>query len=137
MKKLLVSIAIASIAQPLCAQEAGFAWFVTKGHSEPVILAPAFRVEDLLGNPTLDIDASLMLRPLDGIRLGGSLTISRMIATNLRGTIGIGGLASDVLTWSSIRPGLVLGVTAILGRSTVATVSLNGGSPSVMLAVRF
>jgi len=113
MRKLLIlsSLILASVTP---AQELGGAWFVTRGNSQPVALVPLARVDDLFGISWLDLDLSVMVRPTDGVRLGGSLTFSAPIARNVWATVGVGGLAGDRFEWSSVRPGLVLGVTVRL-----------------------
>lgn len=110
MRKALIAASIGIVAASASAQELGGAWFVTKGNSQPVALVPVTRVDDLFGLSWLDLDLSLMVRPTDGVRLGGSLTFSAPIARNVWATVGVGGLASDRFEWSSVRPGLVFGV---------------------------
>ena len=109
MRKALIlsSLLLASVTP---AQEIGGAWFVTKGSSQPVALVPVTRADDLFGLSWLDLDLSLMVRPTDGVRLGGSLTFSAPIARNVWATVGVGGIAGDRFEWSSVRPGLVFGV---------------------------
>lgn len=111
MKKLLIlsSLILASVTP---AQELGGAWFITKGNSQPVALVPVTRVDDLLGLSWLDLDLFLMVRPTDGVRLGGAATVGFALnpSRTVMGTIGVGGLASDRFEWSSVRPGLVFGV---------------------------
>ncbi len=111
MRKMLVSVLLLVVVSLASAQDLGAAWYVTKGRAEPVVLAPVGRVDDFLGLPWLDLDLSIMVRPLDGFRLGGSVTFSAPVAKNAWLTVGVGALASDVFTWDSLRPGLVLGVT--------------------------
>lgn len=82
---------------------------MTKGSSQPVVLAGVARVDDVLGLSWLDLDLSLMLRPVDGVRIGGAVTFSTPIARNAFLTFGLGGLAGDRFEWSSVRPGLVVG----------------------------
>ena len=82
---------------------------MTKGSSQPVVLAGVARVDDVLGLSWLDLDLSVMVRPVDGVRIGGAVTFSAPIARNAFVTVGVGGLVSDRFEWSSVRPGLVLG----------------------------
>lgn len=111
MKKLLIlsSLILASVTH---AQELGGAWFVTRGNSQPVALVPVTRVDDLFGLSWLDLDLSLMVRPTDGVRLGGAATVGFALnpSRTVMATVGVGGLASDRFEWSSVRPGLVFGV---------------------------
>jgi len=76
-----------------------------------VVLVPVGRVEDVFGQAWLDLDLSLMGRPIDGVRLGGAVTFSTPIARNAWATVGIGGLVGETFEWSAVRPGLVLGLT--------------------------
>jgi len=108
---MLVSVLLLVVVSLASAQDLGAAGYVTKARAEPVVLAPVGRVDDFLGLPWLDLDLSIMVRPLDGFRLGGSVTFSAPVAKNAWLTVGVGALASDVFTWDSLRPGLVLGVT--------------------------
>ena len=103
--------AVAPVAVP--AQELGGAWFVTKGSSQPVALVPLTRVDDLFGLSWFDLDISAMVRPTDGVRLGGAATLGFALnpGKTAFATVGVGGLASDRFEWSSVRPGLIVGVT--------------------------
>lgn len=109
-KALILSSLILASGTP--AQELGGAWFVTKGSSQPVVLTPIVKLDDLLGIYWLDVDISGMFRPTDGIRLGGAATLGFALNPQRTAfaTIGVGGLASDRFEWSSVRPGLVFGV---------------------------
>lgn len=137
MRKLLVSLSLILMASLVCAQELGSVWFVEKGHSQPVAIAPVFRVDDLFGQAAFDVDVSLLVRPLDGLRVGGAITGSGLIAKNLRLVAGVGGLFGDRFEWGAVRPGLIVGFTVVLGQQQVATVSLRNNRPAVEWAVRF
>ena len=112
MRKALIAASIGIVAASASAQELGGAWFVTKGNSQPVALVPVTRVDDLFGLSWLDLDLSLMVRPTDGVRLGGAATVGFALnpSRTVLATIGVGGLAGDRFEWSSVRPGLVFGV---------------------------
>lgn len=111
MKKLLIlsSLILASVTP---AQELGGAWFVTKGSSQPVVLIPVARIDDLFGFKWFDVELSALARPVDGFRLGGAATLGFALNPQRTAfaTIGVGGLAGDRFEWSSVRPGLVFGV---------------------------
>lgn len=111
MRKLFVSASILAAVSLASAQEFGGAWFIEKGKSQPVALLTLGRLDNVLGLEWLDLDLSAMIRPTDGIRLGGAITLSTPIAKNAWATFGIGGMAGDRFEWSSVRPGLVLGLT--------------------------
>jgi len=110
VKQLLILISLAASCLG-SAQDLGGAWFIERGRSQPVVLVPVGRVEDVFGQAWLDLDLSLMGRPIDGVRLGGAVTFSTPIARNAWATVGIGGLVGETFEWSAVRPGLVLGLT--------------------------
>lgn len=91
------------------AQDLGAAWFFERGRSVPVVFAPIGKIQHPLGlNVALDV--SLLVRPLDGVRLGGAVTASFPVADNACLTLGIGGLAPERFEWSGVRPGVVVGI---------------------------
>lgn len=108
--KILASLALAASVSLCAAQDLGGAWYITKGRSEPVVLVTIGRVDDVLGLSWLDLDLSVMARPVDGVRLGGAITLSAPIARNAWVTFGVGGLAGQSFEWSAVRPGLVVGI---------------------------
>lgn len=111
MSRLVCLVSVLALSPAAPAQDVGGAWFLERGRSQPVVLVPFGRVDDVLGLSWLDLELSALVRPLDGVRLGGAVTFSAPIARNAWATLGVGGLASDRFEWSSVRPGLVLGVT--------------------------
>ncbi|MBX7132596.1 MAG: hypothetical protein K1X67_07985 [Fimbriimonadaceae bacterium] len=110
MKQLLSILSLTAVCLS-AAQDIGGAWFIERGRSQPVVLVPVGRVDDVFGLSWLDLDLSLMGRPVDGVRLGGALTFSTPIARNAWAKLGIGGLVGETFEWSAVRPGLVLGLT--------------------------
>lgn len=92
------------------AQDFGAAWFVERGRSQPILLAPVGRLDRVLGLG-VSLDVSVLVRPLDGVRLGVAVTYQTPVARNAWLTVGVGGLASDRFEWSSVRPGLVVGIS--------------------------
>lgn len=110
MRRLFILFSVLVLSACAAAQDLGGAWFITKGSSQPVVLVPVGRVDDFMGLTWLDLDISLMGRPMDGVRIGGAITFSTPIARNAWATVGVGGLASDRFEWTSVRPGLVIGL---------------------------
>lgn len=109
MKRFLVSALLLASAGLALAQDLGAAWFIERGRSQPVAFVQVGKVSKPLGLD-FELDVSLLVRPLDGVRLGGAVTISTPIARNAWATLGIGGLVGETFEWSSMRPGLVFGV---------------------------
>lgn len=107
--RLAAALALSALSGLAPAQDLGAAWFFERGRSLPVVLAPIGKVHRPFGL-AFDLDASLLVRPLDGVRLGGSLTAGFKVADNAWLTLGVGGLFAERFEWSSVRPGIVLGV---------------------------
>lgn len=102
-----LALLVAGVAS---AQEIGGAWFIERGRSQPIAMLTVGRIDDLFGVRWLDLDVSALVRPLDGVRLGGAVTFSALIARNAWATIGVGGLSAERWEWSAVRPGLIFGV---------------------------
>jgi len=105
----LLALSFLSAASLAQAQEVGAAWFFERGRSQPVLLAPVGKLDRVFGFD-LSLDVSVLVRPLDGVRLGAAVAYSAPVARNAWLTVGIGVLASDRFEWSSVRPGLVIGI---------------------------
>lgn len=92
----------------VAAQDLGAAWFIERGRSVPVVFAPVGKLQRPLGL-SVDLDVSILVRPFDGVRLGGAVSVVFPVAENAWLTLGVGGLAPEQFEWSSVRPGVVVG----------------------------
>lgn len=105
----VVIVSALIVGSSVSAQDFGAAWFVERGRSVPVVFVPLGKVHRPLGFG-FDLDVSVLVRPMDGARLGGSLTAGFRVADNAWLTLGVGGLFADRFEWSAVRPGLVVGI---------------------------